>query len=49
VIILSLMNNMCIKMVMKGKSLKLESNEAVALASYVTSLNAARKIQAGGE
>lgn len=49
VITLSLMNNMCIKMVMKGKPLKLESDEAVALAAYVTSLSAGEKIQVRGE
>jgi cytochrome c peroxidase len=49
VITLSQMNNMCIKMIMEGEPLKLDSNEAIALAAYVTSLSNGVKINVGGE
>jgi|GEM_PF-1049652 len=49
VITLSQMNNMCIKMIMEGEPLKLDSNEAIALTAYVTSLSNGVKINVGGE
>ncbi len=49
VITLSQMNNLCIKMVMKGKALKLDEDKAVALAAYVTSLSHGTKIQVCGK
>jgi len=47
VITLEQMNNMCIKMIMEGKPLELGSDEAVALAAYVTSLSNGVKIKVG--
>ena len=47
VITLSQMNNMCITMLMKGKALKFDSPEAIALATYVTSLSNGMKIEMG--
>ncbi|MBD3184811.1 c-type cytochrome [Candidatus Poribacteria bacterium] len=47
VITLSMMNNMCISMIMEGKSLKLDSEEMVALTTYVTSLSNNEKIKVG--
>ncbi|MFQ6041906.1 MAG: hypothetical protein ACE5PV_13695 [Candidatus Poribacteria bacterium] len=47
VIILSQMNNMCITMLMKGRALKFDSPEAIALAAYVTSLSNGMKIEMG--
>jgi hypothetical protein len=44
VITLSQMNNMCIKMIMEGEPLKLDSDEAIALTAYVTSLSNGVKI-----
>jgi len=44
VIMLSQMNNLCISMIMEGESLKLDSDEAIALAAYVTSLSNGVKI-----
>ncbi|MFC1719076.1 hypothetical protein ACFL6S_35820 [Candidatus Poribacteria bacterium] len=49
VITLSQMNNLCIEMVMKGKTLKLDKDRAVALAAYVTSLSHGTKIQVCGK
>ncbi len=49
VITLSQINNMMINMVLKGKPLKLESDEAITLAAYVTSLSNGAKIQVGGK
>ncbi len=49
VITLSQMNNMCIKMIMEGEPLKLDSDEAIALTAYVTSLSNGVKINVGGE
>jgi len=49
VITLSQMNNLCIKMVMEGKPLELDSDEAIALAAYVTSLSNGEKIKVGGK
>lgn len=49
VITLSQMNNMCIEMIMEGEPLKLGSDEAVALAAYVTSLSNGVKVQVGGK
>lgn len=48
VITLPQMNNICITMMMKGEPLKLDSDEAVALATYVTSLSNGVQIQVGG-
>jgi cytochrome c553 len=47
VITLSMMNNMCIEMIMEGKPLELNSNEAVALATYVTSFSKGEEIKVG--
>ncbi|MBM3242613.1 c-type cytochrome [Candidatus Poribacteria bacterium] len=47
VITLEQMNNMCITMPMKGRALKLDSPEAIALAAYVTSLSNGMKIEMG--
>jgi cytochrome c553 len=44
VITLSQMNNLCISMIMEGEPLKLDSDEAIALAAYVTSLSNGVKI-----
>jgi cytochrome c553 len=49
VITLEQMNNMCIEMIMEGKPLKLGSDEAVALAAYVTSLSNGVEIKVGGK
>lgn len=49
VITLSQMNNICIKMIMEGEPLKLDSDEAIALTAYVTSLSNGVKIKVGGE
>ena len=49
VITLSQMNNLCIAMIMEGKPLNLESEEAVALAAYVTSLSNGEEIKVGGK
>lgn len=49
VITLSQMDNMMISMVLKGEPLKLESDEAIALVVYVTSLSNGAKIQVGGK
>ncbi len=49
VIILSQMNNICIEMIMEGEPLKLDSDEAIALAAYVTSMSNGVKIKVGGE
>ena len=49
VITLSQMNNICIEMVMEGEPLKLESDEAIALAAYVTSLSNGLEVQVGGK
>lgn len=49
VITLSQMNNMMISMVLRGEPLKLESDDAIALAAYVTSLSNGAKIQVGGK
>ena len=43
------MDNFCIKMVMKGKELKLDEEKAVALAAYVTSLSNGVEVQIGGK
>lgn len=47
VITLSQMNNLCIEMIMKGSPLKLDSDEAIALTAYVTSLSNGVKVQVG--
>jgi thiosulfate dehydrogenase len=47
VVRLEQMNNMCITMIMKGKALDLESQEAVDLAAYVTSLSYKKPMQKG--
>jgi len=47
VITLSQMNNMCITMPMKGRALKPDSPEAIALVASVTSLNNGMKIEMG--
>lgn len=49
VITLQQMNNMCIEMIMKGKPLPLDSNDSIALATYVTSLSNGVPIQIGGK
>lgn len=49
VITLSQMNNMCIEMIMEGKPLKLDSDESIALAAYVTSFSNGSKVQVGGK
>jgi len=47
VVRLDQMNNMCITMIMKGKALDLESQDAVDLAAYVTSLSYGKMVQKG--
>jgi len=47
VITLAQMNNLCITMPMKGRALKLDSPEAIALAAYITSLSNGMKIEMG--
>ncbi len=49
VITLQQMNNICIEMIMKGKPLPLDSNDSIALATYVTSLSNGVPIQVGGK
>lgn len=47
VITLSQMNNICIEMMLKGKPLKLDGDEAIALTAFVTSLSNGIPIQIG--
>ena len=49
VITLAQMDNVCIEMLMEGKPLELESDEAVSLAAYVTYLSNGVKIKVGGK
>lgn len=46
---LSQMNNMCLTMMMKGQPLDLNSQEAVDLATYVSSFSKGKKYNPGGE
>lgn len=49
VITLLQMNNMCLTMMVKGNALKLGSDDAVALAAYVTSLSNGIPVQVGAK
>jgi len=49
VISLQQMDNLCIQMMVKGNPQKLDSNNSIALAAYVTSLSNGVPIQVGGK